>query len=221
MWTSGAFDASRPRDSGGGPSALSGTRRLGYENSFDVFFDITVTDVDPRSGRDFAGQPDGVSIALLNNGPAHMTSAYQVVFDKDAPNFGLIPPPETAPYIGHFNIEIPLGGDINGNGENDKIKFTLATHAVGSENRTFVVLPDGTVIDQFDSAAYLAGAVVDESADPPFAIGTIDPTTGFPDPNVFGGPTRASSRLTCASFFPFSGDAYSHPHSDSGPLPCS
>ena len=35
MWTSGEFDASRPRDSGGGPSALSGTRRLGYENSFD------------------------------------------------------------------------------------------------------------------------------------------------------------------------------------------
>jgi hypothetical protein len=124
-----------------------------------------------------------------------MDSFYTRVFDKDAPNYGLIPPPEVSPYIGHFSIEIPLGGDINGNGENDKIKFTLATHSVGDENRTFIVLPDGTVVDEFDSAAFLEGSVVDESTDPPFTIGSLDPNTGLPDPNVFGGPTTGSSRL--------------------------
>jgi hypothetical protein len=167
-----------------------------FVNSFfDVFFDITVTDVDPRPGRDFAGMPDGASVPLPDNGPASMQSNYEVIFDMDEPNFGLIPPPEVAPYFGHFLIEIPLGGDINGNGDNDKIKFTLATHSVGDENRTFIQLPDGTVIDQFDSAAFLEGAVVDESSDPPFTIGMIDPNTGLPDPSVFGGPTTASSNV--------------------------
>ena len=166
-----------------------------------MFFDITVEDVDPRAGRDYAGQPDGASILLPDNGPAHMESQAgtcfrgdPVIFDKDAPNFGLIPPPESAPYIGHFLIEIPLGGDLNGNGEPDKIKFTLVTHSVGGENRTFIELPDGTVIDEFDSAAFLEGAVVDESTDPPFTIGAQLPS-GLPDPAAFGGPTTASSTL--------------------------
>ncbi len=165
------------------------------QSFFDIFFDITVTDVDPRPGRDFAGQPDGASIVLPDTGPAGLDSSYTATFDKDVPNFGLIPPPEFSPYIGHFQIEIPLGGDLNGNGENDKIKFTLATHSVGDENRTFIQLPDGTVVDSFDSGAVLEGAVVDESTDPPFTIGALDPDTGLPDPAVFGGPTTASSTL--------------------------
>lgn len=147
------------------------------QSFFDVFFDITVTDVDTRPGRDFAGQPDGAAIVLPDNGPANMQTSHQATFDASAPNYGLIPPPESAPYIGHFNIEIPLGGDINGNGENDKIKFTLATHAAGDENRTFIQLPDGTVIDTFDSVANLQGAIVDMSSDPPFSIDLAGPTT--------------------------------------------
>ena len=164
------------------------------DSFFDVFFDITVTDVDSRDGRDFAGMPDGASIVLQDTGPAEMISNYDQIFDKDAPNFGLIPPPEVAPYIGHVTIEIPLGGDINGNGEDDKIKFQLVTHAAGDENRTFIQLPDGTVLDTFDSAALLEGAVVDVSTDPPFTIGATLPN-GLPDPSVFGGPTTASSKL--------------------------
>lgn len=161
---------------------------------FDVFFDITVTDVDTRPGRDYAGQSDGASLMLVDNGPACMQSFHTGTFDMNAPNFSLLPPPEADPYIGHFQIEIPLGGDINGNGENDKIKFTLATHSAGDQNRTFIVLPDGTVLDTFDSAAFLQGAVVDQSTDPPFQIGELMPN-GLPDPNVFGGPTTASARL--------------------------
>ncbi len=176
------------------PNLLDG--ELFQVNSFfDVFFDISVTDVDTRPGRNFAGMPNGASIGLLNNGPAHMQNFYSAIFDKNAPNFGLIPPPEVAPYIGHFNIEIPLGGDINGNGINDKIKFQIATHSVGDSNRTFIVLPNGTVIESFDSAAALDGAIVDETTDPPFSIGMINPLTGLPDPLVFGGPTGASSNL--------------------------
>ena len=175
------------------PNQLDGGQFF-VDSFFDVFFDITVTDVDPRPGRDYAGQPHGVKLDLPDNGPFHMESSYSVVFDKDAPNFGLIPPPEAFPYIG-FTIEIPLGGDINGNGENDKVKFTRATHSVGDENREFIRLPDGTVLEKFDSAAFLEGAVVDESTDPPFTIGTIGPLTGLPDPNAFGGPTTATSQL--------------------------
>lgn len=177
------------------PDALDG-QQFNVDSFFDVFFDITVTDVDARPGRDFAGQPDGASISLLDNGPAMMRSFYTAIFDKDAPNFGLIPPPQAAPYIGHFQIEIPLGGDINGNGENDKIKFTIASHAAGDENRTFTVLPDGTVIDRFDSAAFLEGAVVDESTDPPFTIGSGSPSApAFTGPGALAGPTTATSTL--------------------------
>ena len=123
-----------------------------------------------------------------------MQNFFKAVFDADAPNFGLIPPPEANPYIGHFVIEIPLGGDINGNGIDDKIKFTLVTHSVGDGNRTFIQLPDGTAIDQFDSGAVLEGLIVDESTDPPFQIGAFL-SNGLPDPHSFGGPTTASSSL--------------------------
>lgn len=176
------------------PNQLHG-QSFRVESFFDVFFDITVTDVDPRPGRHYAGQSDGASFMLPNNGPAHMQSLYDAIFDKDAPNFGLVPPPEVKPYIGHFLIEIPLGGDINGNGEFDKIKFELATHSVGEINRQFVFDPTtGTWIDTFDSAAFLAGSVVDVSTDPPFTIGALDPLTGLPTSN-FGGPTTGTSHL--------------------------
>jgi hypothetical protein len=177
------------------PEELDGLQFF-VDSFFDVFFDITVTDVDNRAGRDYAGQPDGASIVLQDNGPANMSSFYTAIFDKDAPNFGLVPPPEVAPYIGHFLIEIPLGGDINGNGEDDKIKFTIASHAAGDQNRTFTVLPDGTVIDEFDSAAFLAGAVVDESTDPPFTLGAGSPSApAFSGPGALTGPTTATSTL--------------------------
>ena len=133
--------------------------------------------------------------------PKALGEAVVAEFDKDLPNYGLVPPPEADPYVGHFNIEIPLGGDINGNGENDKIKFTLATHSVGDDNRTWIELPDGTIQDSFDSGAFMQGAVVDESSDPPFTIGAVLPGTGvpgLPDPMVFGGPTMATGLVLTA-----------------------
>ncbi|MFN0056801.1 MAG: PEP-CTERM sorting domain-containing protein [Planctomycetales bacterium] len=173
------------------PDLLHG-QQFFVNSFFDVFFDITVTDVDPTNN--FAGQLDGKSFLFGPNGPASMQSFYSVIFDKNAPNFGIVPPPEASPYIGHFNITIPLGGDINGNGEDDQIKFTVATHSVGDEGRTFVILPDGTVVENFNSGAYIEGAVADISTDPPFTIGSLGPN-GLPDPSVFGGPTSASSKL--------------------------
>ena len=163
------------------PDALDG-RPFFVQSVFDVFFDITVTDADPV--QDFGGTlPDGASLLFTDNGPARMQSLYSVPFDKNAPSYGLIPPPESAPYIGHFLVEIPIGADLNGNGEPDKIKFTLATHTVNGQNRSFIILPDGTVIDSFDSTATLSGAVVDVSQDPPFG------------PWELTGPTTASSTL--------------------------
>ena len=189
------FGAPPPEDSPIDPAELDGQTFV-VESFFDVFFDITVTDVDPRPGRNFAGQPDGASFLLPDNGPANMLAFYSAVFDAGAPNFGLIPPPEVSPYIGHFAIEIPLGGDINGNGEDDKIKFTIASHAAGDENRTFTQLPDGTVIDEFDSAAFLAGAIVDETTHPPFTLGAGSPgAPAFDGPGALTGPTTATSTL--------------------------
>jgi hypothetical protein len=175
------------------PDALDG-ELFNVNSFFDVFFDITVTDVDRRAGRDFAGQPDGASLALQDNGPGHMQSNYQAIFDKDAPNFGLFPPAEIGPFIGLFDFEISLGGDINGNGEADKIKIVLGSLSAGDQNRQFITLPNGVVINQFDAASFIQGLVVDVSTDPPFMIGAKLPS-GLPDPNQFGGPTTASSEL--------------------------
>jgi hypothetical protein len=149
------------------------------DSFFDVWYDITVTDVDTDPGRDYAGQLHGASITLQDlsdTGNRDMQVSYPAQFDKDHPNYGLLPPTSSFPYIGHFDIEIPLGGDINGNGENDKIKFTLAAHQVDGENATFIILPDGTVVDMMDSIAGLDGLVVDESTDPPFHIDLEGPT---------------------------------------------
>lgn len=177
------------------PNQLHG-QTFQVDSFFDVYFDISVKDVDTRPGRNFAGLGDGATITLPNNGPAHMESLYSAIFDKNAPNYGIVPPPQVSPYIGHFNIEIPLGGDINGNGQNDKIKFTLAAHSVGDQNRTFTQLPNGTVIDNFDSAAFLAGAVVDISTDPPFTIGTeANGVPLFTGSGAMTGPTTGTSLL--------------------------
>jgi len=165
------------------------------DSFFDVFFDITVTDVDSRPGRDFAGMPHGVTLPLIDNGPSQMLSRYQAVFDKDAPNFGMFPPPEAKPHIGFFGIEIPLGGDLNGNGVNDKVKITFASLLAGDSNRTFItLLPDGTVIDEFDAGMVIEGAILDETSDPPFTIGAELPS-GLPNPSAFGGPATATSKL--------------------------
>lgn len=48
-------------------------------------------------------------------------------------------------------------------------------------------------MDEFYSAAFLEGTVVNENTDPPFAFGSLDPNPGLPDPNVFGGPTTGNS----------------------------
>ena len=155
---------------------------------FEVFFDVTIQDVDDRPGRDFV--TGTAFIGLQDLGPGRLTTSYDAIFDMFAPNFGLIPPPEADPYFGHFGITVDLGIDINADGTNDTLTFALATHSVLDEGRTFLTLPDGTVIDAFDSAAFLEGAL-----NPPFQIGGLDPDTGLPDPNLFGGPTTASSHL--------------------------
>jgi hypothetical protein len=153
------------------PDALDGELFL-VDSFFNVFVDITVTDVDSRPGRDYPGQPDGAAMTLQDNGPTRISLFYERLFDKDAPDFGLFPPPETDPWIGMFELEISLDVDINGNGEDDKIKITL----------------------EFDAGAFVEGDVVDESTDPPFMIGAQLPN-GLPDPSAFGGPATTTSDL--------------------------
>lgn len=153
------------------PSALEGQPFL-VNSFFDIFFDITMTDVDDRSGRDFAGQNDGGTITLLDIGAARVQTSHNAIFDKIAPNFGLLPPPETNRYSGQFNIEVPLGMDINGNGDEDVIKFTLFVLALGDQ----------------DSVAHLKGLVADINTDPPFSIGSFEPSTG-----VISGPSGSAS----------------------------
>ena len=79
--------------------------------------------------------------------------------------------------IGFFTVEIPLGADLNGNGETDKIKFTLAALQAADVGRTFIVLPDGTVINNFDAVFDISASVVDLSQDPPFSTQLSGPVS--------------------------------------------
>lgn len=147
---------------------------LFVDSFFDVFFDITVTDVDTRAGRDFAGQADGASLPILDNGPASMSLFTTCQADLAQVNFGCLPPVGDA-YIGHFDIVIPLRGDINGNGELDVMKFTLGTHNVGSVTDFFI---DGdNAFDTFNTTLVLDGLIQDAITDPPFTISLSGPTT--------------------------------------------
>lgn len=152
------------------PEALHG-QLFDVDSFFDITVDMTFTDVDSRPGRDYAGMPDGASLVFLDIGPTRIEALYEATFDKDAANFGLLPPPPGAPYMGFFLTEVPLGADVNGNGENDKIKFTMGQIFIG----------DGS------ADAVFQGAIVDESTDPPFTIGNL----GAP----FSGPTTVWADL--------------------------
>ena len=83
-----------------------------------------------------------------------------------------------------LGFEIPLGIDLDGNGELDKIKFGLVAFAVADANRSFIVLPDSTVIDSFYFVADITGSIVDLQDDPPFG------------PITLSGPATGSSRPT-------------------------
>jgi hypothetical protein len=174
------------------PEELDG-QQFFVDSIFDVYFDITVTDVDERPGRNFAGQPHGASIVLQDN-PTVFQSSYAAIFNKNDPAYGMFPPPQVDPYIGLFGTEISLGRDVNGNGENDMLRFTLGAFSAGDEGREWIRLPDGAVIHQIVDPAFLEGAVLDESSDPPFTIGARLPN-GLPDPDAFGGPIVMTSRL--------------------------
>jgi hypothetical protein len=142
---------------------------------FDVFFDVTITDVDPVV--DFAGSPDGASLDFPGIGPVHLEAEYEVPLDPGLPDLGLFPPPEGEPYTAVEAVVIPLGQDINGNGENDVLKLTFGELDIEDMGRTWITLPDGTVIHVFDANLEVTGALVDESADPPFSFSLMGPTT--------------------------------------------
>jgi hypothetical protein len=179
------FGVSANTPSAGQAYALMSGSQYSVQSFFDVFFDITFTDVDPLVN--FGGNfQDGAVLRFGNIGPGSLISTYPAIADPNLPNQGLFPPPEFAPYIGFFTVEIPFGADLNANGENDKMKVTVAALSFLDQSRTSITLPDGTVIDNFDAVMDLSGAVVDASQDPPFG------------PIYLTGPATASSRLVAS-----------------------
>ena len=168
------------------PDLLDGSPFM-VDSFFDVFFDITFTDVDARPGRDYAGMPDGATIIFQDNGPLQALVSYPATFSATGDLWGLAPPAEASPYFSPAVFEIPLGGDINQNGEDDKIKITLWTSSIGDAGRVFVPGAGDSINVAFSSGLVIEGAVVDESTDPPFTLGFYS-APGQPDLTSLGGP---------------------------------
>lgn len=139
---------------------------------FDVFFDVTVTDIDATAG--FLGGQGPQSVALLDQGPTFLQQRSECIADASQPNLGCLPPVGSA-YIGHFQVVLPLGVDVNGNGADDVIKFDFVAHDVGGVTNTFI--QGANVIDTFNSTINGGGSVEDALADPPFTFTLTGPTT--------------------------------------------
>lgn len=177
---------------GGGGTIQNGDPLL-VNSFFDVYFDVTITDID--AGKNFAApvgdQPDGASITMQNLYTQMQLgggNGAPCIADTSKPNYGCLPPTGSA-YIGHFPINIPLGFDINGNAINDFVKFTLATHNVGDVSSTWI--QGGNAFDTFNTTANVGGGVQDE--------GTPDPPFNFGNPLTLSGPTTGGQQVVVAA----------------------
>lgn len=174
------------------------------DSFFDVFFDITITDRDIRPGRDYAGLSDGAIMEFRDVGPVRLTSSYECFAQLAETLFGCIPQARNKLFVGGLPLVIPLGVDINRNGENDKIKIITPQLTPVAVTDIQFPPPTGPYSVSFDSFFDVDTAVVnDESSDPPFIIGlpgqmiilvpgpgALPPLPGFPnddDPQVIGG----------------------------------
>jgi hypothetical protein len=120
---------------------------------------------------------------LLDQGPMHLSQfgSNLCIADTSQPNLGCLPVEGDA-YIGHFEVVVPTGVDINGNDPGtgnpadylDVLKFTFVQHQVGDVTDTFI-LP-GVVQDTFDSTIDGNGLVEDAKDDPPFIFVLTGPT---------------------------------------------
>ncbi len=178
------------------PNALDGTSFF-VSSFFDVYFDLVITDVDSRPGRDYAGQPDGASIQLQDVLMSNLQSFYAATFDKTQESFDLLMPPETDPHISASIADIPLGADINGNGTNDKLVLPLFFYSAWNSGRVDTTLITNQLWHhEYDAGAVLEGSVGDvtSSGTVPFVIGAQLPN-GLPDPAAFGGRDKVESKL--------------------------
>ena len=194
-----------------GPNEVSSGDIFQVDSFFDVFYDITITDVDTREGRDFVNQPPGASVVLQNLGPVRLSAHYPCSAVVSLPVMGCLPQLANELFVGNLPLSIPLGVDVNANGENDKIKiknqnlglgvFTQSQFVSGDYTVSFESFnpPDSPFNDDIDSFFDIRdAAVADESADPPFvgvlnlgppviilvpAPGALPPLPSFPDDN--------------------------------------
>ncbi len=155
------------------------------DSFFDVFFDITVTDVDGRPGRDYVGELDGASIVLEDIGATPAQSNSTQTFSQSDPIFDLVPP-ESDPYLTLLAFNVPLGLDVNVNSENDDVAFTLGVLGLQDASRNFTTLPGGVVNLDADIASFLEGMIADTSGGVPFLVGAQLPS-GLPDIAAFSG----------------------------------
>lgn len=162
------------------------------DSFFNIFFDVSVTDVDSRPGRVFAGQSDGATITFQDLASTLQTSTYVAIFDQNAPNFDLVPQTVGDPFIGLINLQIPLGADFNGNLLLDKVLLNLGTFSV--DNVTSLAELDGSITSNFTAGGVIQGSVQDVNTDPPFQVGGLLPN-GLPDPATFGGTGSLNADL--------------------------
>ena len=193
---------------GGGPSCFNGPGVAGdvanggtvcVSSFFDVYFNVTLTNIDTTPGTGFFGGAGPLSMTVPGNPvdangapiPAIMQEIGTCMVDTSKANLGCLPPVGNA-YIGHFQVNLPLNVDVNGNGSLDTLSFVLVQHNVGSLVNTTV--QGGNVVDSFNSSASGTGKVGDAITDPPFSF-TLNGITTAQQQIVYPAPEPATLGL--------------------------
>jgi hypothetical protein len=149
---------------------------------FDLFFDVTFT----TAWLAKFGQPGLHQVSATNLGPAHMETTY-ILTATSGLNFGLVPPPATAPYTGQLSMRIAVGDGDGGN----LTQFDFIGHIAGNS----ITGSDNTLHAFSSSGGALSGVITESLLDSPITFNTPG-TASSTDPGAASGTVTSQGTLS-------------------------
>ena len=172
-------------------------------STFNIFFDLEISDIDGEAGRDFApGLSNPILLMAQGNMPLTVTLLGGISINAFDLNNILVT--DLGTVVDSSTVTHLLGADVNANGPDDSFKYSAEDFVLDIENISFdeiefdpielipwltgvgdVILDiDGSLIISSASMTFVGG-VQDENVDPPFTIElstSINDSLAVPEP---------------------------------------